>query len=326
MNNETYIPTFESVFKNELLDFIQYKRGLGYKYSEKTCNNFELLDRFFQEIKLSNKQINLEIIEQWLQKSNNYSIVTRTKYYSIIYMFTSYLVSLEYQNIIVPENNPYHGRSNFIPYIYSKDEINKIFNFVELQKNHNDNYNVLYTCLCLLYNCGLRISEALNLKFKDFNIKNKTILIEHSKNDVTRIIPLSDTVFEILQKYTNEKEMSNIEEYLFYNSKKRLVAANQIRNYFRRVLKIIGIEPRYTGYLPRIHDLRHTFAVHTLIQMEEKGFDLYTSLPILSTYLGHKSIVETEYYLRLVKENDESILKSRDYVKEIYGKKEIFYE
>jgi integrase len=60
--------------------------------------------------------------------------------------------------------------------------------------------------------------------------------------------------------------------------------------------------------------------------MEEKGFDLYTSLPILSTYLGHKSIVETEYYLRLVKENDESILKSRDYVKEIYGKKEIFYE
>ena len=61
--------------------------------------------------------------------------------------------------------------------------------------------------------------------------------------------------------------------------------------------------------------------------MKEKGFDLYTSLPILSTYLGHKSVVETEYYLRLVKSENENIInKSKEYTKNLYGKKDDFYE
>lgn len=54
--------------------------------------------------------------------------------------------------------------------------------------------------------------------------------------------------------------------------------------------------------------MRHTFCVHTLEQMQTKGFDLYTSLPLLSVYLGHKHVTETEYYLRLVEEYHDSVL------------------
>ena len=62
------------------------------------------------------------------------------------------------------------------------------------------------------------------------------------------------------------------------------------------------------GSVPRLHDLRHTFCVRALEQMEAKGFDLYTSLPMLSTYLGHRRITETEYYLRLMESHFSGIL------------------
>lgn len=68
------------------------------------------------------------------------------------------------------------------------------------------------------------------------------------------------------------------------------------------------IPPRKDGGRQRLHDIRHTFCIRALEQMQEKGFDLYTSLPLLSRYLGHKHITETEYYLRLLEEHFGRIL------------------
>lgn len=70
-----------------------------------------------------------------------------------------------------------------------------------------------------------------------------------------------------------------------------------------------GISRLSTGKYPRIHDLRHTFSVHALEQMINNGHDPYCSLPILSTYLGHKSVESTEKYLRLTKEYFINILR-----------------
>ena len=116
-------------------------------------------------------------------------------------------------------------------------------------------------------------------------------------------------------------------EYIFVSEQNKKFNEKYVSTLFKRLLKESNIPLTYEGKTQRLHDLRHTFAVHTLKQMEEKGFDLYTSLPILSSYLGHKSIVETEYYLRLVKSENENIInKSKDYTKNLYGKKDKFYE
>ena len=77
---------------------------------------------------------------------------------------------------------------------------------------------------------------------------------------------------------------------------------------FHSLLEEAGIPHRADGGRQRIHDMRHTFCVRALEQMQEKGFDLYTSLPLLSVYLGHKHITETEYYLRMLDEHFGSIL------------------
>lgn len=71
---------------------------------------------------------------------------------------------------------------------------------------------------------------------------------------------------------------------------------------FKRFFKKAEIYTSF-GKLPRVHDFRHTFSVHSLQQMTEKGMDIYCTLPFLSSFLGHKNIYSTEKYLRLVEEN-----------------------
>ena len=96
---------------------------------------------------------------------------------------------------------------------------------------------------------------------------------------------------------------------------------------YHQLLKDAHIPTRYDGKRQRIHDLRHLFAIKSLKQMEDKGFDLYIYLPILSVYLGHKHITETEYYLRLIKNEEATITKkTSEYLQRLYKQKEEYYE
>lgn len=314
------IPNFESIFKLELTEFINFKRSAGYEYGPKVCDLLKQLDKFFVEYNLQEKKIDLILIEKFFGKISNYTTSTKLGYFCKLRMFTEFLVSKNYPHITVPIYNPYHKVQRFIPYIYTQQEIEKIFDI-------SKSYFTLYTALHLLYNCGLRISEVVNLKMRNIDIENQTILIEHSKNDNMRLIPLTNTIFHVIQEYIHSTYYSISDDmYVFDSSKSRITIKFNLRNTFHKIQSIVGIKERENGHLPRIHDLRHTFAVHALEQMQQRGFDLYTSLPILSIYLGHKSIVETEYYLRLIPEYSQNVLTSQDYIKDLYIKKEMFNE
>lgn len=325
---ENYIPEFKSQFKTELKDFIIYKRSNGYTYNKYTCDVFLRLDKFFLSLNTEEKIINQDIVDRWLLwcKDTNKEVM-KGRYFSNISNFCKYLRTKGYDNIILPEPHNITYHSNFIPYIFSKEEIIKM-NKILLNKSDFDNFNnftTFYVIFNLYYCCGLRRSETLNLKLNDFNSNDKTILIENSKNNTSRIIPLTDELVKILSHYIEIR--SSELEYIFVSEQNKKFNEKYVSTLFKRLLKESNIPLTYEGKTQRLHDLRHTFAVHTLKQMEEKGFDLYTSLPILSSYLGHKSIVETEYYLRLVKSENENIInKSKDYTKNLYGKKDKFYE
>lgn len=242
---------FKSIFKEELNDFINYKKSQGYIYSKNVCWVFKRLDEFFVEISLKKKEISSDTIEKWLIKSNNNCIAMKKRYYFTIDMFTKYLTIREYDNITIPTNNPYHGKDNFIPYIYSKKELFSIF-------QNSKNNDTLYVALHLLYNCGLRISEVANLKVENVDITNKTILIEHSKNDRSRIIPLNDSIINLINDYISKYNLKE-EMYIFLNCKTRDNFMDYyIRKPFHSILRTINIQLKENGTLPRIHDLRYT--------------------------------------------------------------------
>ena len=322
------IPEFKSQFKNELRNFIIYKRSNGYIYGQDICCGLSQLDRFFLSLNTEDKIINQDIVDKWLLccKDTNKDVM-KGRYFCNISKFCNYLRMMGYKNVIQPEHKNIFYRSNFIPYIFSKEEISKM-NKVLLSKtniNEFNNFTTFYLIFNLCYCCGLRRCEALNLKLKDFNENDKTILIENSKNNTSRIIPLTNELYELLSHYINIRNSKL--EYIFISEQSKKFNEQYVPKLFKRLLEEANIPLTYEGKHQRLHDLRHSFSVHTLRQMEEKGFDLYTSLPILSAYLGHKSIVETEYYLRLVKSENENVInKSKNYTKNLYGKKDKFYE
>ena len=317
---------FKSIFKNEFIDFVEYKRLCGYKYSKETYSKFRRLDKFFLNQKLNKKEITIELIEKWINNNNDTSIANKNSKYRIITMFCNYLKRKGFQNIAILPDNPYFCKSKFIPYIFSKDEI--IMILINLKNKINNRNGLLaYTAINIIYCCGLRKSELLNLKLKDLNIENKTITIYKSKNDVTRLIPLSPSLFKLLNNYINKNIYISNENFIFLNNITRDRVYRIILYYYKSALIQANIPKNYNDKLPRSHDLRHTFAIHTLDNMLNKGYKLYQCLPTLSVYLGHKSVYETEYYLKLAEIHFKDLTdKVLEYTSDIYVEKEFIYD
>lgn len=328
MNRYNFIPNFTSIFKEDLKYYILFKRSNGYKYGKVTCAELLRLDRFFNEINLKEKKIDQNIIDSWLQKcSATNKKSTQSRYFSRMSCLCEYLRMTSHENIIQPEAHNLRYHSDFIPYIFNQSEINRLFNIAKDNSSIDINYKTFYVMLCLYYCCGLRFSELHNLQVKDYLEDEQKIIISESKNMITREIPLSSSTYNILSNYIKNNNYSNSEDYVFVNNRNKRISEYMVRKYYRELLEKAIIPVRYDGKRQRIHDLRHTFAVNSLKQMEQKGFDLYTSTSVLSVYLGHKSITETEYYLRLVqdeaKECQEQVKK---YTKKLYESKVIYSE
>lgn len=319
MNYSMYIPTFKSKFKKELSDLIKFKRANGYKYGQSYCSMLIRLDNFLNSLDNSELIINQDVVDNWMKqcKSSN-KLSTKGRYFYIMNQFCEYLRSLNYDNIIKPETYGVNYKSQFIPYIFSYDEIKKMINILKnrLDKSDIDNYS-FYILICLYYCCGLRRMEALNLKLDDYDKIEKTITINNSKNNTSRIIPLSQKLNTLLEEYLLLRKSSL--NYIFIDKYEKKFGEGKLRRYFKKLLIEAEIPVKHDGNSQCLHELRHTFAVHSLKQMEVKGFDLYTALPILSVYLGHKNIIETEYYLRLIKQEAVDVLdKTQKYIKNLY--------
>ena len=148
--------------------------------------------------------------------------------------------------------------------------------------------------------CGLRASEARLLKVADVDLDNGVLSIHHSKKDNSRLVPMSGLLTERCRNFSKKAHPYPVaEDYYFPALGGKPVRLCNLYNNFRRFLWRAGISHHGRGSGPRIHDFRHTYAVHCLKKWSEQEKDLSVYLPILKTYMGHDSFNETAYYLRL---------------------------
>jgi len=168
----------------------------------------------------------------------------------------------------------------------------------------------------LLYGTGLRIGETLALKNKDINLDDNYLVVLDSKNGKERMIPISASLSKVLKEYVKYRNLMPLpisnENRFFITLSGYGCNRNHVRKWFRKILWSAGIS--LDNYGPRLHDLRHTFSVHTLAMMTESGTDLYCSLPILSAYLGHQSLEATNGYVRLTSDMYPGLLKDVDLI------------
>lgn len=132
------------------------------------------------------------------------------------------------------------------------------------------------------------------------------------------MIPISESLSDVCREYINYRRKLPVpqsdDDPFFISLNGSACQHRTFYRYFRIVLEVAGIPYKGNGYGPRIHDLRHSFAVSSLAKMAEAGIDLYASLPVLSAYLGHQSISSTNTYVRLTAEIYPGLLKDVDMV------------
>jgi integrase len=285
-----------------LTSYVEFKRSLGYKMQY--THVFKSLDKFLCERAYDSIGLSEEILSSWCSRRANEG--NRTWYNRIVTVknFAVYLIGLGYSSFVPRLPKRYH--TTFTPYIFTHEELARIFascDQLEYHPNFQSIHHVLPPLFRLLYGCGLRISEALSLKCEDVDLNTGCITIHETKNGEARRLPLSRSLKVVLEQYAAQCRPDACGEKLFFRKRTgERCSSNTVYRKFRKVLIHAGISHGGRGKGPRVHDLRHSFSVHSLAHMADQGLDLYYCLPLLSAYLGHKSLAATDTYVRLTAE------------------------
>lgn len=202
----------------------------------------------------------------------------------------------------VPDRAPRLGPP-FVPYIFSRQELQRLFvGFEDADARRVVSNATLQMLLRLLYGAGLRLSEALHLHWTDVDWENGVLTIREAKFFKTRWVPLAPALLAELRRYLRQQERDPTATGLpvLTNQHAHALTCQQAERAFRQLRQQARIHrPAAVRYQPRLHDLRHSFAVHRLIQWYQQGADVQRLLPALSTYLGHRSLSATQRYLTM---------------------------
>lgn len=322
VNEMKKLPEFSGPFKDIIPKYIEYRKAQGIKISTPFVYHLRRMDLFFKKMGVTEPEITREMYDEWTKVLPTEKESNTQKRQSTLRGFAKYLVSMGYENVYTGYDDTRIFKRDFIPYVFSREEIERMFSILLSKCENNPCYDndAFRIAMLFYYCCGLRKSEAQSLKIKDVDFDTGKINILHGKNDVSRIIVVSKSLLGELQEYRDRYlSCANLDENLFHSSKSKRYSEYMLYQKFHSLLEEAGIPHRADGGRQRIHDMRHTFCVRALEQMQEKGFDLYTSLPLLSVYLGHKHITETEYYLRMLDEHFGTILeKSSNYSPDMF--------
>ena len=199
-----------------------------------------------------------------------------------------------------------HTQSDYVPYIFSDQEILAIFRAADNYKSTSASpflHLSVPITFRILYGCGLRVSELLHLKLEDVDMQSRTLYIENSKFNKSRYVPFSTSLATHIEQYIKARHNSSNSDSIFISkSENRPYNSAAVHYWLMNILYDAGIHHHGKGYGPRVHDFRHTFAVHSLRRFVMHGEDITSVLPVLSAYLGHKDLRGTQSYLRLTTE------------------------
>jgi site-specific recombinase XerD len=197
----------------------------------------------------------------------------------------------------------------YTPYIYSENQMQAIFeesNRLIRESHRIDDPIIAIPILTrLLYSTGLRITEAISIRNEDVHLDHGYIHIRKSKNGSERLVPICDTLKLSLMQYVKFrnrlplKELQEGSHLFFVKLDGTEVSSSCAYKWFRKVYTNCGIPYKGDRFGPRLHDLRHSMAVHTLAKLTREGMDIYAALPLLSACLGHTKLSSTEHYVRL---------------------------
>lgn len=298
----------KSVFRDLLWDYRELLLATGVK-PVSIDRQLKFLDDFFIQEGVTDIMFDKELVSKWHSFKSEQGELTKLIRINFSIRFLNYLRSLGYE-VSIPRQ-PRNTSSKQQCYIYSNEEINEYFKNIDSYYSTKDPMVALYLPVIfrILYSCGARIGEVLNIKVKDVNLSNGIILLSETKNKKKRQLVISDELNQLLKQYSDKcLYLKKQDDYFFSHIDRRRVSEQSIYRYHRKALADSNIKYIGDGLGPRLHDWRHTFCVNSLLNLEKKGCDLNNILPILKEYVGHSNISSTERYIKLVTEHFNEII------------------
>ena len=281
-------------------NYISLKRQSGMKYEiqERYLRHF---DTFYYSNGFEGTTLTKEIVNDFIYDPNERPVSHHNKEV-LMRDFAIYLTDRGH-HAYMAEVKTKLKRRKFIPHIFTDDEIRRLFraidNYPQARMSYRNTVDpVLFR---FLYGTGVRISEALNLVLNDVNVESGIATIRAAKNMKDRLIPMADSLTKRIIIIMNAfHRYSDSQMWLFpscHNGKIGQMNKSTAYNHFRDYLLMADIP--HTAVGPRIHSLRHGFAVKCLKKWVLDGNDLTVMVPYLSAYMGHSNFRATQYYLRL---------------------------
>lgn len=296
--------SFASVLGPVIASYIELKQALGRHYDGER-RVLASLDIF---LATTGADLTADSFGCWCTTQEHLTSGVRRYRMRVVRNFTLYRRRLE-PSCFVPDPllfPPLHQPVQ--PYIFTHAEMAKLVRLATALERSRDCHlrpEVFTLAITLLYTTGLRRGELLRMTIGDYDVGEQTILVRESKFHKSRLLPLAADGVLQLDRYLEARRAKCLpsppDTPLVWNRRfgGHAYSAYGFSHVIRQLLDTAGIR-KPNGHLPRVHDFRHTFATHALLRWYLAGEDVQNRLPFLATYMGHVSIVSTQYYLQLI--------------------------
>jgi integrase len=270
--------------------YLAIRRATGF-----TLSNVEYLLRSYADFAADRQQTHVVTATAIEWAALAASVAQRHTRYQTVCRFAQYARVEDRAHDSPPGDHFAYRKTRRIPHIYACDEIKRLLLAANLSSSGSLQPRTYTALISLLAATGVRISEALHLLISDLTPDG--LLIRKTKFGKTRLVPLHDTAVAGLNRYLmHRQEIGSGGEYLFVSDEGQPLVYWKVHGKFRSLLKSAGFKPS-NGRWPRIHDLRHTFAVRALESSPTGRQRIGQHMLALATYLGHVNIDATYWYL-----------------------------
>jgi integrase len=276
-------------------DYLRMRRALGYKLELAGWH----LGRFVTYLEQEDATtVTIENAVAWATSAGKDPSYWAHRL-SIVRQFARHLQTLDPTCEVPPTQLLPYRAPRAIPYLYEPEEIIALMRAAGALEPAllAANYQTLIGLLAVT---GMRLGEAIRLDRDDVDVRHRLLRIIDSKFGKSREVVLHDSTINALTEYGELRDrrfpQPRCDAFLVSLRGTRL-RKNCINHMFPRLLRDAGLQPRFPRCRPRVHDLRHAFAVRTLLEWYRDGIDVQARLPLLSTYLGHVNPASTFWYL-----------------------------
>jgi len=257
-NDNGILLSFEEPFNEYIIKFIRYRQNCGFKYKMTSQRELQMISKELSKL-TTTPVLTLDIILKLSKINKGESYSKRSRLIDKLRQLSIFIHIDNSNSYIAPKKLMPILIKSYVPFILTKDQILQIFEASDnIKPNWQSNYDVtLPIIIRLLYSSGLRINEALSLQIKDLNCEDKSILISESKNFKSRVVPLSDSMYEVLINYITRVNFKNENELIFQSINGNKLSNTNVGTKTKQIFYEAGIHEDQYKRMPTLHSLRY---------------------------------------------------------------------